>query len=75
MPVSFSCLNLAAVCHAEDPAIVWGYVSDYVDGVSPATHPELGRMIGYAVHYYQDMVRPKKIYRLPDSDEASILLH
>ncbi len=30
-------------------------------------------MIGYAVHYYQDMVRPNKIYRLPDSDEAGHL--
>ena len=74
VPVSFSLLlNLAAVCHAEDPAIIWAYVSDYVDGVSPDTHPELDRMIGYAVHYYQDMVRPNKIYRLPDSDEAGHL--
>ncbi|MEK9717634.1 MAG: lysine--tRNA ligase [Candidatus Puniceispirillum sp.] len=74
MPVSFSLLlNLAAVCHAEDPAIVWAYVSDYVDGVGPDTHPELDRMIGYAVHYYQDMVRPNKIYRLPDRAEAGHL--
>jgi len=74
MPVSFSLLlNLAAVCHAEDPAIVWAYVSDYVDGVGPDTHPELDRMIGYAVHYYQDMVRPNKIYRLPDQAEAGHL--
>ena len=28
-------------------------------------------MIGYAVNYYQDRVRPNKIYREPESDEAA----
>jgi lysyl-tRNA synthetase class 1 len=71
MPVSFTLLlNLAAVCHAEDPAIVWAYVSDYAKGVSAESHPELDRMIGYAVHYYQDMIRPTKVYRQADAAEA-----
>lgn len=74
MPVSFTLLlNLAAVCHAEDPAIVWAYVSDYANGATAATHPELERMIGYAVHYYQDMIRPNKVYRLASPDEAEHL--
>ena len=63
-PVSFNLLlNLAAVCHAEDPKIVWAYVQDYVEGVSPETHPELDNLVGYAVNFYQDMVRPNKVYR------------
>jgi lysyl-tRNA synthetase class 1 len=74
MPVSFTLLlNLAAVCHAEEPDIVWAYVSDYARDVSAVTHPELDRMIGYAVHYYQDMVRPHKVYRLPDAEETGHL--
>ena len=74
LPVSFTLLlNLAAVCHAEAPAIVWGYVTDYASDVSPASHPELDRMIGYAVNYYQDLVRPQKIYRLPNETEQSHL--
>ena len=28
-------------------------------------------MIGYAVNYYQDMVRPHKTYRLPTAEEAA----
>ena len=72
LPVSYSLLlNLASVCLAETPDIVWRYVSDYVPGVSPQTHPELDRMIGYAVNYYQDRVRPNKIYRQPETDEAA----
>ena len=71
LPVTFTLLlNLAAVCHAESPQIVWAYVSDYANDISPKTHRELDRMIGYAVNYYQDMVRPNKIYRLADSVEA-----
>ncbi len=74
MPVSFTLLlNLAAVCHAEHPQIVWSYVSDYVSNISPQTHRELDRMIGYAVNYYQDMVRPYKIYRLANSAEIANL--
>ena len=71
LPVSFTLLlNLAAVCHAEDPQIVWAYVSDYTGEISPQTHREMDRMISYAVNYYQDMVRPHKTYRLADATEA-----
>jgi len=74
LPVSFTLLlNLAAVCHAEDPQIVWAYVSDYAGDIDPKTHAELDRMIGYAVNYYQDMVRPYKTYRLADAAEAGHL--
>ncbi|MDA9931000.1 lysine--tRNA ligase [Alphaproteobacteria bacterium] len=71
LPVSYTLLlNLASVCLAESPDIIWRYVSDYVPGVSAETHPELDRMIGYAVTYYQDRVRPQKIYRAADTVEA-----
>ena len=71
LPVSYTLLlNLASVCLAESPTIVWRYVSDYVPGLSPETHPELDRMIGYAVNYYQDRVRPHKTYRMATSEEA-----
>ena len=75
LPVSFTLLlNLAAVCHAEAPDIVWGYVTDYAKDVSPESHPELDQMISYAVNYYQDLVRPQKIYRLPNDTEYGHLL-
>jgi len=42
-----------------------------VPGLSPQSHPELDRMIGYAVNYYQDRVRPNKTYRQPQAEEAA----
>ena len=71
LPVSYTLLlNLASVCLAETPEVVWNYVSDYAPGVSAETHPGLDRMIGYAVTYYQDRVRPHKTYRRPGDEEA-----
>jgi lysyl-tRNA synthetase class 1 len=75
LPVTFTLLlNLAAVCLAEEPSVVWGYVSDYTPGVTAKTHPELDRLIGYAVNYYQDLVRPTKTYRLPTETEGKHIM-
>jgi lysyl-tRNA synthetase, class I len=69
-PVSFALLlNLAAVANAEDKSVLWGFIKRYAPGADPATHPSLDRMAGYAVRYFQDFVKPKKIYRLATADE------
>ena len=71
LPVSYTLLlNLASVCLAETSEVVWNYVSDYAPGITAATHPELDRMIGYAVNYYQVMVCSNKTYRNPSAEEA-----
>ena len=42
--------------------------------MSPATHPRLDALVGYAVAYYRDFVRPAKTYRLPDDVERAALV-
>ncbi len=72
--ISFAMLlNLATVANSEDPGVLWGFLRRYAPGVSPATHPRLDRLIGYAVSYYRDFVRPKKHYRAPDEVERDAL--
>ena len=74
MPVSFSLLlNLAAVCSADSADILWSYISDYAPGSSAETHPELDRLAGYAVQFYQDKVRPTKKYRLATDEEKTAI--
>ena len=74
MPVSFSLLlNLAAVCSAETPAALWGYIRAYAPQTSPESHPELDRLAGYAVQFYQDRVRPTKQYRLATTTEKQYI--
>ena len=74
MPVSFSLLlNLAAVCSAETSATLWGYIRAYAPQTSPESHPELDRLAGYAVQFYQDRVRPTKQYRLATATEKQYI--
>jgi len=67
-------LNLVAVANSEDPAVVWGFLRRYAPSVSPQTHPRLDSLIGYAIAYYRDFVRPVKTYRLPDEVERGALI-
>ncbi len=72
--ISFSMLlNLVAVANSEDPAVLWGFIRRYAPGVSPQTHPRLDRLVGHAIRYFQDFVKPHKTYRLPDEVEAASL--
>ena len=72
--VSFAMLlNLAAVANSENPAVLWSFLQRYAPGASPATHPRLDAMVGYAVRYFRDFVRPAKSYRAPDDVERGAL--
>ena len=73
-PVSFSLLlNLVSAANASDKAILWGFLSRYLPGASPETQPMLDRLAVYAIHYYEDFVRPAKRYRAPDARERAAM--
>ena len=73
-PVSFSLmLNLVSAANASDAAILWGFLSRYLPGAPPASEPMLDRLAGYAIHYYEDFVRPAKRYRAPDARERAAM--
>ena len=66
-------LNLAGVSHAEDKAALWRFISRYAPAASPATAPLLDRLVGHAIAYYRDFVKPAKRYRPPDPTERAAL--
>jgi len=66
-------LNLASVCHAEDKSVLWQFISRYVPGTTPENAPFLDKLVGYAVTYYQDFVKPQKTYRAASAEEAAAL--
>jgi lysyl-tRNA synthetase class 1 len=73
-PVSFGMLlNLASVANAETPEILWGFLRRYSPGASPDTMPFLDKLVGHAIAYYQDIVRPSKVYRAPTPVERAAL--
>ena len=74
LPISFGLLlNLVSVSNAEDKAALWGFIRKYAPGVTPEQHPVLDHLVGYALAYYRDFVRPQKRYRLPTDVERKAL--
>ncbi|MFN4353452.1 lysine--tRNA ligase [Parvibaculum sp.] len=74
LPVSFALLlNLVSASHAHDKAVLWGFISRHVPGVTPESHPELDRLTAYAIRYFDDFVKPTKVFRAPDEVEAVAL--
>jgi lysyl-tRNA synthetase class 1 len=66
-------LNLAAVANAETKDVLWAFLRRYAPHVSPETHPRLDSLVGYAIRYFHDFVKPSKHYRLPTDDEGRAL--
>ncbi|MCG8490092.1 MAG: lysine--tRNA ligase [Sneathiellales bacterium] len=74
MPISFGMLlNLAAVVNADEPSVLWGFITRYADGATPENNPALDQLVGYAVAYYRDFVKPAKQYRLPTDQEKAAM--
>lgn len=74
-PVSFALLlNLASVCNTEDKSVLWGFISRYAPEASAESDPLLDALVGYAIRYYQDFVKPKKAFKTPDEKDAAALM-
>ncbi len=72
--VSFALLlNLVSAANAHDKSVLWGFISRYVDGATPQNHPELDRLAGYAVKYFEDFVKPNKVFRAATAEEAKAM--
>ncbi|EKF44479.1 lysyl-tRNA ligase [Nitratireductor indicus C115] len=74
LPVPFALLlNLVSASNAENTDVLWGFITRYAPGVTAQTHPELDRLTGYALRYFEDFVRPAKTFRAPDDVERAAL--
>ena len=66
-------LNLVGVANTEDKAVLWGFISRYAPQASPASHQLLDRLVGHAIAYYRDFVKPARRFRAPTPEEAAAL--
>src|SRR5262249_39230 len=73
-PVPFSLLpNRVPAADASNKEIPWGFLSRYLPGVTPETHPLLDHLATFAVNYYEDFVKPAKQFRSPDERERAAM--
>jgi len=74
LPVSFALLmNLVSASNASEPEVLWGFIRGYAPEASPETLPELDRLVGYAIRYFNDFVKPEKTFRAPTALEEQAL--
>ncbi|MGC1506103.1 MAG: lysine--tRNA ligase [Sulfitobacter sp.] len=74
MVVPFSMLlNLASVSSAEDKSQLWGFIQRYAPEASAETHPGMDAAAGHAVRYFNDFVKPHKVFRAPSDLEREAL--
>ncbi|WP_102961119.1 lysine--tRNA ligase [Mangrovicella endophytica] len=66
-------LNLVSASNAANAQTLWGFITRYAPAVTPASDPELDRLVGYALRYFEDFVRPAKRFRAPDDVERAAL--
>lgn len=74
-PISFTALlNLAGVANAREEETLWKFLRRYDPGLSAESHPYLARLVHHALVYFNERVRPAKIYRVPDERERKGLV-
>jgi lysyl-tRNA synthetase class 1 len=74
LPISFALLlNLASASNSEDRDVLWGFIRRYTPDATPEGHPLLDELVGYAIRYFHDFVKPSKAYRAPSEKERAAL--
>jgi lysyl-tRNA synthetase class 1 len=66
-------LNLVGTSNAPDKDVLWKFIKKYNKDIKISDHPILDSLIGYALKYFVDIVKPKKIYRKPNEKEKRAL--
>jgi lysyl-tRNA synthetase class 1 len=73
-PVSFALLlNLVSASNAHERDVLWGFIRAYAPDADPGANPGLDRLVGHALKYYEDFVKPQKRYRFPTEKERAAL--
>ena len=74
-PLSFSLLlNLVSAADAATKDLLWSFITRYLPGATPAKEPLLDQLASYAIHYYEDFVKPAKRFRAPDARERDAMM-
>ncbi len=75
VPVSFGLLlNLVSASNAHTKDILWQFVRNYAPEANAEDFPELDRLIGFAIRYFEEREKPFKTYRAPDELERKAML-
>ncbi len=74
MIMSFSMLlNLVETSNADSNDLLWKFVKKYKTDISEQEHPIFDKLVGYAIKYFNDVIKLQKNYKKPNKDERLAL--
>ena len=72
--MSFSMLlNLVETSNANSKELLWKFVKKYKKDIIEKNHPIFDNLIGYAIKYFNDVIKLQKKYKKPDAKEKQAL--
>ena len=66
-------LNLVGTSNATDKDVLWKFIKKNKKNIKVSDHPILDNLVGYALKYFEDIVKPNKKYRKPNDKEKKAL--
>jgi len=66
-------LNLVETSNADTKKLLWKFVKKYKPSISEKDHPIFDKLIGYAIEYFNDVIRKTKKYKKPNESEKKAL--
>ena len=72
MPFSML-LNLVETSNADSKELLWKFVRKYKKNISEKDYPIFDKLINYAIKYFNDVIKSKKIYKKPNEEEKNAL--
>ena len=66
-------LNLVGTSNATDKDVLWKFIKKNKKDIKISDHPILDSLVGYALKYFEDIVKANKKYRKPNDKEKKAL--
>jgi lysyl-tRNA synthetase class 1 len=66
-------LNLVETSNADSKELLWKFVKKYNSNISEKNSPIFDALVGYAIKYFNDVIKSQKKYKMPDEQERKAL--
>jgi len=66
-------LNLVETSNANTKELLWKFVKKYKKNISEKNYPIFDSLIGYAIKYFNDVIKLQKKYKKPNLEEKNAL--
>ena len=67
-------LNLVEASNANSKELLWKFVKKYKKNIIEKNYPIFDNLIGYAIKYFNDVIKLKKKYKKPNLEEKNALM-